>query len=74
MKRLLELCFEQKKMIEIVYLSTDGAITQREVWILSISDEILTGYCYLRTQTRAFRIDQILSARIVKARRQTDVV
>ncbi|WP_372508794.1 WYL domain-containing protein [Pseudalkalibacillus decolorationis] len=73
MHRLLTRCFEEKKMIEIVYLSSDGTITQRRIWIVSIRNNILTGYCYLRKQTRTFRIDQILSARTVKAKRQSDV-
>lgn len=73
MKKLLTRCHEQKKWIEIVYLSAEGEISQRRVLISSISDDMLTGYCSLRGQLRTFRIDQILSARIVKARRQFDV-
>ncbi|MCF6136766.1 hypothetical protein [Pseudalkalibacillus berkeleyi] len=65
MKRMLIRAFEQRKPIEIVYLSTDGAITQRVIWISNVTESSITGYCSLRKQTRTFSIDRILSSRLI---------
>ncbi|MGP4082078.1 WYL domain-containing protein [Pseudalkalibacillus sp. R45] len=69
MRRMLIRSFEQKKPVEIVYLSNDGTITQRMVWITSLTETTMTGYCSLRKQTRTFSIDRILSARMLPLRK-----
>ncbi|MCF6409278.1 hypothetical protein [Pseudalkalibacillus salsuginis] len=68
MRRMLDRSFEQNKPIEIVYLSNDGYITQRVVWITSLTETTMTGYCSLRRETRTFSIGQVLSARMLPLR------
>ncbi len=69
MRRMLYRSFEQNKPIEIVYLSNDGSITQRVVWITLLTETTMTGYCSLRRETRTFSIDQVLSARMLPFRK-----
>jgi predicted DNA-binding transcriptional regulator YafY len=69
MKRMLVRAFEQRKPIEIVYLSNDDTITQRVIWVSSKTDTTVTGYCSLRKQTRTFNIDRVLSCRILPHKR-----
>ncbi|WP_349410179.1 hypothetical protein [Pseudalkalibacillus sp. SCS-8] len=65
MRRMLIRALEHKKPIEIVYLSADETITQRVVWLSSMTEKTVTGYCSMRKQTRSFCVDRILSCRIL---------
>ncbi|MGM7700820.1 WYL domain-containing protein [Pseudalkalibacillus sp. Hm43] len=69
MKRMLVRAYEQNKPIEIVYLANDESITQRVIWISSMTDTTMTAFCSLRKQTRTFQIDRVLSCRILPYRR-----
>ncbi len=70
MKRMLVRAYEQNKPIEIVYLANDDSITQRVIWISSMTETTMTAYCSLRRQTRTFHIDRVLSCRILPYNRK----
>jgi predicted DNA-binding transcriptional regulator YafY len=52
-------------IINIIY-SKGNEITQRNIRVIDIKDGNVKAFCYLRDQTRIFKIDSILSADFVR--------
>jgi predicted DNA-binding transcriptional regulator YafY len=65
MNLMLRLSLEQEVPLEMIYLSKNGAITQRRIKVLQIQNGYIRAYCYLRKMNRTFKIDDILSAQLV---------
>ena len=65
----LRLAVERRERLEIRYLAHDGRSTVRHVDAVSLelaSDAAyLVGFCHLRSEQRTFRLDRIVSWRVV---------
>jgi predicted DNA-binding transcriptional regulator YafY len=48
--------------IEIIYQGRDGKITQRQIEIRSIKDNLVRAYCLTQKGPRVFRLENILAA------------
>lgn len=57
MKKFLE----HERNVEMIYLSKDNKISKRIVKLYSVTEQRVTGYCYLRETVRTFNIEQILA-------------
>ncbi len=56
---------EDNKMIRIVY-DNKGIITERDIRVLSMKDDRISAYCYLRESKRIFLMENILAAEFTK--------
>ncbi|MDP3387959.1 MAG: hypothetical protein Q8S24_12035 [Eubacteriales bacterium] len=56
---------EDNKMIRIVY-DNKSTITERDIRVLSIKDNRITAFCYLRGSKRTFLMENILAAEFTK--------
>ncbi|MEK3799770.1 hypothetical protein MHI18_16350 [Peribacillus sp. FSL H8-0477] len=56
---------EQNRMVEIIYMSESGVITQRKIQVLSIEEDRIRAFCYLRQLKRTFKVSNILSAQLL---------
>ncbi|EJW20336.1 hypothetical protein M5X00_00125 [Paenibacillus alvei] len=54
--------------IEIIYLDRHEEITQRHIVVRSIRDGVINATCIKAKAWRPFRIERILSWRLVKGR------
>lgn len=54
---------EENFLLEMIYLSKDNQISQRQLIIKEVNDEYIRAYCLLRKQVRTFRRENILSIR-----------
>lgn len=68
MEGVLERGLSNKQKVEIVYIDSEGRITQRFVRITVIREDTIFAYCYWRKQVRSFKRKNILSAYPVQAR------
>jgi predicted DNA-binding transcriptional regulator YafY len=66
MEKLLKKCLVQNKLVEIIYLSESGVISQRTIKLEHVSSKYIKGFCLLRNQKRTFKTANILSFRPVK--------
>ncbi|UOR13093.1 hypothetical protein [Halobacillus amylolyticus] len=66
MEGLLSRSVEQKQKLEMIYLATDGQISQRVIRVLDIRDEEILAYCYSRRKVRTFLKVNILSIAAVR--------
>ncbi|MEH7275456.1 hypothetical protein [Neobacillus vireti] len=58
---LLLRSIEEHMPLEMIYLSEDQQISQRQLLVKEINDEYIRAYCLLRKQIRTFRRENILS-------------
>jgi predicted DNA-binding transcriptional regulator YafY len=61
MRRFLSKALNEKQLIEIIYISDKQTITQRTIQISEINQHTIRAYCFLRKQSRLFKINNILS-------------
>lgn len=47
--------------VEMIYIMSDGLITQRKVTLYVVTDKEMKGYCHLRRSIRTFKVDRILA-------------
>lgn len=66
MNGLLERALESGEILEMIYLSNKGEISQRRITVIEVSSGIITAYCFLRKKPRIFKRSNILSIRPVK--------
>lgn len=52
---------EWNHVLDMIYMSKDGAISKRSIKILQVEDVSFRAYCYLRKSNRTFKIDNILA-------------
>ncbi len=64
MKGLLLRSLEEHMPIEMIYISSNNQITQRKIVVTEINPSTIRAYCYLRRQTRLFKLDNILSVMV----------
>ncbi|KOP84133.1 hypothetical protein ACFFHH_20250 [Cytobacillus solani] len=61
MKSLLLKAAASGALLEMIYQDCKGNISQRRIKVLSVNEESLKAYCYIRKQQRTFKITNILS-------------
>ncbi len=66
-KYILKKSFEDNIVIQIIY-DKDDIITKRNIKVKKIYENKIKAYCYLRRDIRFFKIDNILSAKLLKDR------
>jgi predicted DNA-binding transcriptional regulator YafY len=70
--RVTEAAIVRSEVVEITYVDRHGEATTREVEPLALVGSgrawYLVGYCHLRDDQRAFRLDRILQARLTGER------
>ncbi|MEH7235113.1 hypothetical protein [Bacillus sp. JJ1562] len=64
MRWILQRALLQHTPIEIIYMSQNGILTQRQIKVLEIQNSTIKAYCLLRNKKRTFKIDSILSAAV----------
>ncbi|MEH7384998.1 hypothetical protein V7147_06230 [Bacillus sp. JJ1521] len=62
MRGTLQRALIQHTPIEIIYISQNGILTQRQIKVLEIQETTIKAFCLLRNKKRTFKIDSILSA------------
>lgn len=73
MKGILERSAASQERIEIIYMNKKGAISQRMIRVLAVSERTVHAYCYSKKECRTFHIDNILSMAPVR-KKQTYVI
>jgi predicted DNA-binding transcriptional regulator YafY len=61
MKGILTRAFESGELLEMIYQSDKGEISQRKIKVLKVSTKNIIAFCYLRHKPRLFKLDNILS-------------
>ncbi|OIK11105.1 WYL domain-containing protein [Bacillus sp. MUM 13] len=59
---------KEDSLLEIIYLSEKGQVSQRRIQVLDLTEEYVRAYCFLRKTNRTFKISNILSCRISSQR------
>jgi predicted DNA-binding transcriptional regulator YafY len=66
MRGILIRAIENHTLMEMIYLTKDGSISQRIIRVKEINQDKINAYCYLRKGFRNFTISNILSLFPVK--------
>jgi len=53
------------RYVEIIYLATDGRLTQRTIFVHGVRGGIVRAFCMTSRAPRTFRVDAILAYRPV---------
>ncbi|PFR93545.1 hypothetical protein [Priestia megaterium] len=61
----LRKAFNESRNIEIMYLGGKGEVSQRVIRILEINEHTIKAYCYYKKAVRLFKIENMLSGRII---------
>lgn len=61
MKNQLIKAMQRNKIVDIMYMAKDGAITKRRLKLVSIAGESMQAYCFMRHAKRTFIIDNVLA-------------
>jgi len=61
MNVLLKRAVETGEMLEMIYLSEKGELSQRKIKVLAFSNESIRAFCMLRHKQRVFKSANILS-------------
>lgn len=61
----LKKAFNEHKNLEIMYLGKNNKVSQRVIQILEFNEHIVKAYCYQRKAIRFFKVENMLSGRIV---------
>lgn len=61
MNSLLKRSAQSGEVLEMIYISKKGEITQRKIKVIKVSDGYFIAYCYLRHKRRVFVQSNILS-------------
>lgn len=48
-------------VLDIMYISKDGAISKRKIKVLQVGEVSFRAYCFLRKSKRTFIIDNVLA-------------
>ena len=70
MGKMLDLSMKNNQVMEMIYLSDKGQVTQRTIRVLEIKEQHFVAYCYLRQKKRTFKTSNILSIDIIRKRRR----
>lgn len=51
--------------LELIYINNDNQISHRVIKVLKVTDHMVKAYCYTKRQFRSFKLENILSVRIL---------
>lgn len=68
MKGLLMNSLETKQKLELIYIDGGRNITHRVIRVLEIREDTILAYCYRKREVRQFKLENILSAGVVRKR------
>lgn len=57
-----------RQKVTVMYMDENNRITMRDVKVFKMNDEYLFVYCYYRKKIRMLKMENILSAEVVKER------
>ncbi|MGI8314936.1 hypothetical protein [Halobacillus mangrovi] len=60
MNGIRERSAENKEELEMIYVSSNGEMSQRVIQIIEIRDQTILAYCYSRRKVRTFKRENIL--------------
>lgn len=69
MEGLLKRAASTETKLEMIYLSNDGAVSQRIIKVLKVSDDGIKAFCYYRKKFRTFKLENILSVGPLRQKR-----
>jgi len=49
------------EQLEMIYVTSEGTMSQRRIKVLKVNEEVLHAYCYFRRAHRTFKIENILA-------------
>jgi predicted DNA-binding transcriptional regulator YafY len=52
---------DRNYVLDMMYISKDGAISKRRIKVLQVGEVSFRAYCYLRKSNRTFKIDNVLA-------------
>ena len=52
---------DRNHVLDMMYISKDGAISKRRIKVLQVGEVSFRGYCHLRGSRRTFTIDNVLA-------------
>ncbi|MCD5323549.1 MULTISPECIES: hypothetical protein [Pontibacillus] len=61
MEGLLIKAKETRSILEMIYLSKEGQLSQRRIRIMNVDEEWILAYCYNKKKVRKFNRSSILS-------------
>lgn len=61
MNGLLKRALDTGQILEMIYMTDKGELSQRKVKVIKISPGAIKAYCFLRKQQRSFKVENILS-------------
>lgn len=70
MKGILFRSMEERKPVEIIYMSKNNTFTQRKIFIKELKGSSILAYCLTRKQLRIFNLSNIMSILPEKPSRQ----
>jgi predicted DNA-binding transcriptional regulator YafY len=71
MRGILLRAIENQTLIEMIYLTKDGSISQRIIRVKEMNQDKINAYCYLRKSNRNFTISNILSLSPIQNRNRS---
>lgn len=67
---LIRRCIASGELVELIYLSGDGSITQRTVSIKRENSQGFLAFCHMRKSARIFNWSNILSAQVKRQHKE----
>ncbi|WP_442598690.1 WYL domain-containing protein [Neobacillus sp. D3-1R] len=68
MRGILLRASERQLPVEMIYLSKNGAISQRKIRVVDLKEDRVKAYCFLRKGYRIFCLSNILSVSPIQDR------
>ncbi|MBS4196634.1 hypothetical protein [Lederbergia citri] len=69
MKGIINRALGTEQKLELIYINNDNQISHRIIKVLAVTDHIVKAYCYTKRQFRSFKLENILSVRILGQKR-----
>ncbi|WP_102346851.1 hypothetical protein [Bacillus sp. Marseille-P3661] len=61
MLKILKNALKDHTLVEIIYVTKNGVISQRIIYVKAITENNIKSFCYLRKRIRIFKIENILA-------------
>ncbi|QQZ07852.1 hypothetical protein [Heyndrickxia vini] len=65
-KGIFQYALNTGQKLEIIYISKLNQFSQRKIKVLSVGEDSISAFCYLRNNRRVFKLENILSVEICK--------
>lgn len=66
---MIEKSIQSHRLLDMVYLSECGQVSQRRIKVLKMKKDFIYAFCFLRQSTRSFRVNNILALEPVATKR-----